>query len=480
MTTAKGQLMHYLKYFLQSVLVVVMLVLTGCGGDGGGGEGTAIPSVISGTASHGAPLAAGSTVYLKDANGIERTTAVVGGNGSYSITIDGLSAPFILEAGNYYSFSTGAGTVNINPFTHLCMESVLGVTDLAAFYGMPTAESLNTLAAKYKPFAYDMIAKLDTLYPTTVPSSQRDFLNGTIVIGQGVDRLFENIEIMSTPSTVTITNKGQSSVLMFVTNDVATGTVTISKNDDAFAILNNVLYPKTAAVHIVASGSNSYSIQAQNMDGIAAIQLDITYDTSSMATPTVTQGSIVSGAMLAANTTNPGVIRIAIISTGTFSGSGQVASISFGSKTGSNGITSITTSMFDIMGASVPATASNESINPEGAKIQVVSSGSGVCLINANDITGVAGIQLDITYDATSLSSPLVTQGWLVSGAMMVTNTSTPGKIKIAIISTNAFSGSGQVAAISFAAVTGSGGIISISSSMINSSGAQITSTSSI
>ena len=114
-------------------------------------------------------------------------------------------------------------------------------------------------------------------------------------------------------------------------------------------------------ITVPPSESGSYTIQGSGMDGVAGIQIDITYDKTSLSTPTVTQGSLVSGAMLAANTSVPGSIRIAIISTNSFSGSGPIATVSFASKTGSGGITSITTSMIDSKGSAIAASAGTAS-----------------------------------------------------------------------------------------------------------------------
>lgn len=111
------------------------------------------------------------------------------------------------------------------------------------------------------------------------------------------------------------------------------------------------------------------------------------------------------------------------------------------------------------------------------ATISVSPSGDSSFTVQGSNIDGVAGIQLDITYDTGSLhGTPTVTQGGLVAGAMLVANTKLAGIIKIAIISTRTFSGSGQIASISFASKTGSGGITSITSSMIDSSGSVIAS----
>lgn len=117
----------------------------------------------------------------------------------------------------------------------------------------------------------------------------------------------------------------------------------------------------TATLMVSPSGDSSYTVQGTGMDGVAGIQLDISYDTASLANPTVTQGGLVAGAMLAANTSIPGLIRIAIISTRSFAGSGQIAKISFASKTGNGGITSLSSSMISDTGAQIPIQASYSS-----------------------------------------------------------------------------------------------------------------------
>lgn len=114
----------------------------------------------------------------------------------------------------------------------------------------------------------------------------------------------------------------------------------------------------SATVSVTPTGATSYSILGSGMDNVSGIQLDITYDTASLAAPTITQGALVAGAMLAANTTRLGFIKIAIISTRAFPGSGEIAAISFASKTGNGGITSISTNMIDSNGLSIAASGS--------------------------------------------------------------------------------------------------------------------------
>lgn len=104
---------------------------------------------------------------------------------------------------------------------------------------------------------------------------------------------------------------------------------------------------------VTSTGNGTYSVQGNAMDGVAGINLDISYDASSLSAPTVTQGGLVAGAMLAANTNTAGRIRIAIISTRAFSGNGQIASVSFASRSDSGCITSLTFNMIDSKGSIV-------------------------------------------------------------------------------------------------------------------------------
>ena len=106
-----------------------------------------------------------------------------------------------------------------------------------------------------------------------------------------------------------------------------------------------------------------------------------------------------------------------------------------------------------------------------GASLTITSAGPGTYVVQGESLDGVAGIDLTIGYDASSLSSPTVSWGTLVSGAMSIANTNVPGSIKIAIIRTEPFSGSGPVATLIFSSQAGSGGIKSVAAKLIDSKG---------
>ncbi|NVN91567.1 MAG: hypothetical protein HXX11_13330 [Desulfuromonadales bacterium] len=85
-----------------------------------------------------------------------------------------------------------------------------------------------------------------------------------------------------------------------------------------------------ASVTIMPSGAGSYSVQGDNMDGVTGMTLTIDYNKSALSSPTVSWGSLVSGAMAIANTTTfPSSIKISIIRVNPFSGSGPIATVTF-------------------------------------------------------------------------------------------------------------------------------------------------------
>ena len=106
--------------------------------------------------------------------------------------------------------------------------------------------------------------------------------------------------------------------------------------------------------------------------------------------------------------------------------------------------------------------------------VTITSSGSGKYIVQANDIQNVYGIQLDVKYDGSSPSLPTVVKGGFISGAFMEANPSVAGNIKIAIVSTTPFTGSGPIAEITFPTATAAGNVTISSVQMIDSNGATI------
>jgi hypothetical protein len=130
------------------------------------------------------------------------------------------------------------------------------------------------------------------------------------------------------------------------------------------AIFTSSLAYGAAQVSIAPSGNSSYVIMGSSMDGVAGMELNIRYDSVLLqGTPTVKQDSLVSGAMFAANTSIPGLIKVAIISNQAFSGSGAIATVTFTSKITVAPLPTLTAQMIDNKGA--PLSASVGTFVPE-------------------------------------------------------------------------------------------------------------------
>lgn len=118
------------------LFLLVALLFTGCGGGGDDPPPTTQPppatQTLSGTAAAGAPII--GRVIVKDSAGVTRTTQI-DANGSYTVEVSGLTAPFVLRAegvagGRTYvvhSAATAAdvnGNINITPLTDLIVANI--------------------------------------------------------------------------------------------------------------------------------------------------------------------------------------------------------------------------------------------------------------------------------------------------------------------------------------------------------------------
>ena len=119
-----------------------------------------------------------------------------------------------------------------------------------------------------------------------------------------------------------------------------------------------------ASITISPTGGGTFAIQGNRLNGVSGIELTLGYDSSLLSSPSVSQGSFVAGALLSANTTIPGSIRISIVRLNPFFGSGQIAAVSFASQSNAGTITSATVRMIDTNGAILPSQASISGATP--------------------------------------------------------------------------------------------------------------------
>lgn len=114
-----------------------------------------------------------------------------------------------------------------------------------------------------------------------------------------------------------------------------------------------------------------------------------------------------------------------------------------------------------------------EAANPQPA-VSIARAPSGDYLIQGDNLDGVTGLMLTLTYDSSTMASPTVTEGALISPGLMVSNPNTPGTIIIAVIREPSFSGSGPIASVSFASQTATGSLSIASAELYDSKGPQI------
>lgn len=171
-----------------------------------------------------------------------------------------------------------------------------------------------------------------------------------------------------------------------------------------------------ASVSVVDSGNSSYTIWGNVMDGVTGIELNIAYDSASLATPDIVQGGLISGAMMVANTTKPGNIKVAIISARAFAGSGQIINVNFASRSGSGGITVVSAKMIDINRAAVASSAAaienSAASSPSGGTI--TSPG----LPFSQTASKPGPTQSTLTSPTKTVVEPTTTYGQSISGTV--------------------------------------------------------------
>jgi hypothetical protein len=101
-------------------------------------------------------------------------------------------------------------------------------------------------------------------------------------------------------------------------------------------------------------GNGVFTLQGTGMDGIAAMDIVLQYDATTLTNPRVESGGLIAGAMTAVNPNTPGIVRIAIIRTIPMAGSGDILSLTF-DRTGASvgAIISLNARVVDINGKSL-------------------------------------------------------------------------------------------------------------------------------
>ncbi len=205
-------------------LLAVGALIASCGGGGGGDGGGGSSLAVSGVAAGGSPLV--GTVSLRDSSSARsEKTSNIASNGSFSVDVSGMSPPFVLKASGtvdgvsrtMFSFAATPGVTNVNPLTNAAMANAAGVNDPAELFdksdpatldkiksSMPNAMpvSVTNLRSKLKPLLDEFSAGSTNPVSDTIAADH-----------QGLDDLFDNVKVVLSNGTLTITNADTGAVL---------------------------------------------------------------------------------------------------------------------------------------------------------------------------------------------------------------------------------------------------------------------------
>lgn len=239
---------------------------TSTASSGSDGNGTQTSTRISGVAAVGAPLV--GTVTVKDALGATRT-APIGTNGSYSIDVSGMTAPFVFRAEGsangvraiVHSVATQAdlnGRINITQLTDLIVSNIAG--QLAQNYFDHFDQSGNSSLAD-KALVDAEVAKLkEKLLP--------------VLTALGVDAAIDLLHSAFTPLSDPI---DKALDVIRVSYDTAANAATISNVLNTIAVVDQLAVkaaaetsPATLSDAHVASGASDQDLVRQVLKDFTA------------------------------------------------------------------------------------------------------------------------------------------------------------------------------------------------------------------
>lgn len=127
-----------------------------------------------------------------------------------------------------------------------------------------------------------------------------------------------------------------------------------------FAIIGAVvsaaaLASAASTISLTASGDSTYQLLGIGLEGVAGFDITVNYDAAVLVSPQVTQGPLISGAMIAVNPNTPGVVRISAVTISPVKGSGQLFAMSFTRKAGGQGIKNLAARLIDMSGKPLAA-----------------------------------------------------------------------------------------------------------------------------
>jgi mono/diheme cytochrome c family protein len=219
-------------------LLTISALIAGCGGGGGSGDGAGVsPQVVSGVAATGSPLAGGQ-VFLKGTSSGQKDSKIED-DGSFSIDVSGMTPPFILKATGtvdgvnrtLFSFADKPGRANINPLSTVALANAAGVDDPATVFDNSDSAMLDKVKSAMPGAVATLQSKLKPLLDVFSVASTNPVSDPFTADHDGLDAVFDNVKVVLSNGTLTITNVDTGAVLFTAqVRDVEHGRFT--DNDD--------------------------------------------------------------------------------------------------------------------------------------------------------------------------------------------------------------------------------------------------------
>jgi len=266
-----------LQYLGLAAVTALLAFVSGCSDSG---TGTAVPgATVSGVAATGSPMA--GDVTLKDSAG-KTATAKIAQNGTYSVDLSGLKAPYLLQAAasngkKYYSFADGAGRANINPLSSAIVANAAGVADPATAFSTADQAMLTKIKNGLPASTTNMKTRLAQLL-SRYNVEGLDPIKGYYEANhQGLDGMFDDADIQISNGTIKIKNRKSN-------NDCFTGNLSDDKNDiyDEGKIPQPAGAPTAPTITATAdvgqnsitwpavAGAKSYNLYFSNYSGVSS------------------------------------------------------------------------------------------------------------------------------------------------------------------------------------------------------------------
>lgn len=220
------------RIWLNVVLVLFTVMLSACGGGGGGGGGGTSAATVSGKALAGAPIV--GFVWLKDSAGIIKGPVTIQPDGSFTVDVAGLVAPFYLraegrvgpQAYDIYSVATAIGQTNVNPATDMVVAEMQGGAPAAAYAANAvfSQSALNQAIQTVKTILQPLLAAY---------GASGEFMNVDMSADHtGIDAMFDSTYSVYDPATKTITVYNKTNDAVIVQRNVDTRTTTVNNPDN--------------------------------------------------------------------------------------------------------------------------------------------------------------------------------------------------------------------------------------------------------